>query len=203
MAGIGALHERERTLEAMAADEALREELLLMVTTRPDPETLRTYAERLWEILDDYEVWPGRRLVGDDGSRAAWLVAQYAIEDPGLQKRCLEALDVAVAYGDADPVHFAYLLDRVRMADGLDQLYGSQFVTGPDGELTPWPVDDVASVEERRKRLGLPPFAEHAAAMSAQWHARRGEDGGGTDGDQPDMNASSTARQQYHAATER
>jgi hypothetical protein len=184
----------------MAADEALREELLRMVATRPDPETLRTYCERLWEILDDYEVWPGRRLVDDDGSRAAWLVAQYAIEDLGLQKRCLEALDVAVAYGDADPVHYAYLLDRVRMADGLDQLYGSQFVTGPDGDLAPWPVDDEAKVEERRRRLGLPPFAEHAAAMSAQWTARRRDN---ADGDQPDMNASSTARQQYHAATDR
>jgi hypothetical protein len=201
MAGISALHDRERTLDSMAADEALREELLRMVATRPDPETLRTYCERLWEILDDYEVWPGRRLVDDDGSRAAWLLAQYAIEDLGLQKRCLEALDVAVAYGDADPVHYAYLLDRVRMADGLDQLYGSQFVTGPDGELAPWPVDDEAKVEERRRRLGLPPFAEHAAAMSAQWTAR--QRGNSTDGDQPDMNASSTARQQYHAATER
>ena len=116
-------------------------------------------------------------------------------------KRCLEALDVAVAHGDADPAHYAYLLDRVRMSDGLDQLYGSQFVTGPDGELTPWPLDDPAKVEERRRRLGLPPFAEHAAAMSAQWRARRGDGDG--DGDQPDMNASSTARQQYHAATER
>ena len=183
----------------MAANEALREELLSMVATHPDPETLRVYGERLWEILDDYEVWPGRRLVGDDGSRAAWLIAQYSIEDPGLQKRCLEALDVAVAYGDADAVQYAYLLDRVRMSDGLDQMYGSQFVTGADGELEPWPVDDVAKVEERRRRLGLPPFAEHAAEMAAQWRARRGDRGQA----QPDMNASSTARQQYHAATER
>jgi hypothetical protein len=137
--------------------------------------------------------------VGDDGSRAAWLVVQYAIEDPGLQKRCLEALEVAVAYGDADPVHYAYLVDRVRMADGRDQLYGLQFVTGPDGELAPWPVDNPVKVEERRRRLGLPAFADHAAAMSAQWHEQRGD----RDGDQPDMNASSTARQQYHAATER
>jgi hypothetical protein len=181
----------------MVADEALREELLSMVAVQPDRDTLRAYGERLWEILDDYEVWPGRRLVGDDGSRAAWLIAQYSIEDPGLQKRCLEALEVAVAYGDADAVHYAYLVDRVRMADGLDQLYGSQFVTGTDGELAPWPVDDPAKVEERRRRLGLPSFAEHEAEMSTQWRARQGER------DQPDMNASSTARQQYHAATER
>ena len=177
----------------MAADEALREELLRMVATRPDPETLRTYGERLWEILDDYEVWPGRRLVGDDGSRAAWLVAQYAIEDPGLQKRCLEALDVAVAYGDADPVHYAYLLDRVRMSDGLDQLYGSQFVLGPTGELEPWPVDDPDAVDARRRRIGLPPFAAHAAEMAEQWKTRRDQPGAGE----------SAARQQYHAATDR
>jgi hypothetical protein len=173
MAGIGPATRPERTLRGIARDEALREELLGMVVTKPEPETLRACAERLWEILDDYEVWPGRRLVGDDGSRAAWLIAQLAIEDPELQQRCLEALEVAVAYGDADPVHYAYLVDRVRMADGLEQLYGSQFVTGADGSLTAWPVDDPAKVAVRRQRLGLAPFAEHAAEMTAQWCSRQ------------------------------
>jgi hypothetical protein len=144
-----------------------------MTATAVDADTLRGYGERLWEILDDYETWPGRRLVGDDGSRAAWLVAQHAIEDVGLQRRSLEALEVAVARGDADPVHLAYLTDRVRMADGLDQLYGSQFVLDRDGELVPWPVDDPERVERRRRKLGLPPFAEHAATMAEQWRARR------------------------------
>jgi Family of unknown function (DUF6624) len=173
MAGIGRATRVEPTVRGMARDEALRDELLTMVANRPDPDALRAYAERLWEILDDYEVWPGRRLVGDDGSRAAWLIAQFAIEDPGLQRRCLEALEVAVAYGDADPVHYAYLVDRVRMADGLDQLYGSQFVVGGDGELMPWPVDDPAKVEIRRERLGLSSFSEHAAEMTEQWRRRQ------------------------------
>ncbi|HXY90895.1 MAG TPA: DUF6624 domain-containing protein, partial [Acidimicrobiia bacterium] len=127
-------------------------------------------------------------------SRAAWLVAQRSIDDPGLQRRCLEALELAITHGDADPVHGAFLLDRVRMADGLDQLYGSQFVLDEDGDLVPWPVDDVAAVEHRRRRLGLPAFSEHAADMAAQWRARRG---------QPDSERSSAARQQYHAATDR
>lgn len=103
---------------------------------------------------------------------AAWLVTQRAIEDVGLQKRCLEALEGAVAYGDADPVHLAYLLDRVRMADGRDQLYGSQFVLDERGDLVPWPVDDPAAVDARRLRLGLPKFTEHAATMAEQWRAR-------------------------------
>jgi hypothetical protein len=180
----------------MAEDAALRAELLGMLATAHDPDALRAHGERLWEILDDYEVWPGRRLVGDDGSRAAWLVAQYAIEDVGLQKRCLEALEDAVAYGDADPAHAAFLLDRVRMSEGLDQLYGSQFVLDAQGELVPWPVDDAVTVDRRRKRLGLPPFAEHAAAMAEQWRARR-------DRRDQESEASSAARQQYHAATDR
>jgi hypothetical protein len=167
-------------------DPALRSELLAMAAeedamhrqaaprTDDERDRLRAHAERLWEILDDYEVWPGRHLVGDDGSRAAWLVAQHALEDVGLQRRCLEALEVAVAIGDADPVHGAYLLDRVRMSDGLDQLYGSQFVLDDDGALVPWPVDDPALVDRRRRKLGLPPFGDHAAAMADEWRARHG-----------------------------
>lgn len=143
-----------------------------MLASAHDRDCLRVHGERLWEILDDHQTWPGRRLVGDDGSRAAWVVAQFSIEDPALQKRCLEALEVAVACGDADPVHYAYLLDRVRMADGLDQLYGSQFVIGDRGVLVPWPVDDEARVDTRRRRLGLAPFATHAAAMAEEWRAR-------------------------------
>lgn len=147
---------------------ALREELLALVAgARPDRD------DRLWEILDDYEAWPGWSLVDCDGEEAAWLIAQWAIDDVELQRRCLEVLEVAVACNDADPVHLAFLADRIRMHDGRDQLYGSQFVLDADGELEAWPVDDEAAVDARRARLGLPPFAVHAAAMCAEWRARR------------------------------
>src|SRR5262249_32652107 len=129
--------------------------------------------DRLWTILDDYETWPGRRLVGEDGEDAAWVLVQEAIEDPGLQRRSLELLEVAVDCNDANPVHHAFLLDRVRMADGRAQLYRSQFVAGPQGDLEPWPLDDVVAVDERRRRLGLVPFAVHAVEMQARWNARR------------------------------
>jgi hypothetical protein len=180
--GIGALHEGERTLAAMPVEGELRAELLTMldehraVTTLPHDDARRSverrHADRIWEILDDYETWPGQRLVGDDGARAAWLVVQESIEDPGLQRRCLELLEVAVDSGDAEPRHYALLLDRVRMADGLPQVYGSQFVTAPDGALEPWPMDDAPGVDERRRRVGLPPFAQQEAEMQAHWRER-------------------------------
>ena len=158
--------------KGMARDAGLREELLAMADGS-DGASRAEHAERLWAILDDYESWPGRSLVGDDGARAAWLVAQFAIDDVGLQRRCLEMLEVSVACGDADPVHLAYLLDRVRMNDGRDQLYGSQFVLGEHGGLEPWPVDDPVAVDARRAKLGLPPFAEHAATMRNEYRERR------------------------------
>ncbi len=161
----------------MAADADLRAELLALAegVRARGGETPPADAERLWAILDDYECWPGRRLVDDDGAAAAWILAQHARSDPGLQHRCLELLEVAVACGDAGPEHYAFLYDCVRMADGKDQLYGSQFVRSVDGDtVVPWPIEDPEHVDDRRARIGLPPLAEHAATMRAQFARRFG-----------------------------
>ena len=128
------------------------------------------HAARLWEILDDYEQWPGVSLVGEDGAHAAWLLAQHAAADAELQRRCLELLEVAVALDDAPAMHFAYLVDRVRIADGRDQVYGTQFVGGGDGRsIEPWPIEDAAGVDGRRQRLGLPTMARHTQLMQEHY----------------------------------
>jgi hypothetical protein len=143
-------------------DERLRDELLLLATRAGDPES----SERLWALLDDLEAWPGRRLVGADGAHAAWLVVQLG--DRGLQERALEHLEVAVDCGDAPPAHYACLLDRVRMATGKPQVYGSQVVVGDDGDLTPWPIEDPLHVDERRAGVGMSPLADHTASLRAR-----------------------------------
>ncbi len=51
--------------------------------------------------------WPGRTLVGDDGAQAAWLLAQHADREPGLQQAFLDALREAVGSGEASPAHLA------------------------------------------------------------------------------------------------
>jgi hypothetical protein len=157
----------------MPADEALRAELVAMADADRRSGRATTderHAARLWEILDDFECWPGRRLVGDEGAEAAWRLAQHALFDPGLQRRCLEMLEVAVDTGDAPAGHHAVLLDRVRMADGRNQVYGSQFVRSDDGTtVVPFTIDDPAGVDDRRRRVGLPPLAEQTRAMQARY----------------------------------
>ena len=147
-------------------DDALRAELVAMAARPADPR----HADRLWAILDDYETWPGLRLVGEDGERAAWLIVQLG--DADLQRRALPHLEAAVDHGDAHPSHFACLLDRVRMSEGRPQVYGSQFVVHDDATLSPWPIDDPAQVDQRRFGVGLPPLAAQARDMELQDRVR-------------------------------
>jgi len=69
--------------------------------------------------------WPTRSLVGEDGARAAWLLAQHADEDPDFQLRCLELMSCADP-AEVDAVNLAYLTDRVQLALGQEQTFGTQ-----------------------------------------------------------------------------
>lgn len=98
--------------------------------------------------------WPGRTLVGDEGAHIAWMLAQHADGDRAFQQRCLELLKQAVAAGEASPCDLAYLTDRVLLAYGEPQLYGTQ-LTARDGQWVPCRLLDPDAVEERRASLGL------------------------------------------------
>jgi hypothetical protein len=103
--------------------------------------------------------WPGRSLVGDDGSHAAWLLVQHA--DASFMAECLPLMEQAVSRGEAAAKDYAYLLDRVRMRQGKPQVYGTQFTSGADGKLVVHPIEDADNVDERRRAIGLPPMAEY------------------------------------------
>jgi hypothetical protein len=117
--------------------------------------------------------WPGRSVVGEDGAHAAWLLAQHADRDPELQRHCLDLLTAAVRDGEASPEDLVYLTDRVRLAHGEPQEYGTQMHGTPDGWV-PGNLRDPGQVDERRAAAGLGPlagyvarFADHAAPEPA------------------------------------
>ncbi|HEX2572138.1 MAG TPA: DUF6624 domain-containing protein [Polyangia bacterium] len=105
--------------------------------------------------------WPGRRMVGPQATFCAWLLVQHADHDRAFQKQCLAALEQAVAAGEASPKEFAYLFDRVRVAEDKPQRYGTQF-RRVDGELVPEPIEDPEHVNERRLAIGLVTLEEYA-----------------------------------------
>jgi hypothetical protein len=120
--------------------------------------------ERLIQIDDDNTAWlgkvvdtmgwPGRSLVGDEGAHAAWLLAQHADRHPSLQRRFLTLLEKAVKRGEASPSDLAYLTDRVLLASGKHQVYGTQ-VTARDGRFVASRLRNPETVDDRRASVGL------------------------------------------------
>ncbi len=101
--------------------------------------------------------WPGRRLVGDEGSHGAWLLLQHADRDTALQRTALRLLENAVRSGDASRSDLAYLTDRVRVAEGRPQVYGTQLEYDSRGCAAPKPSEDPGQLDARRASAGLEP----------------------------------------------
>ena len=157
---------RAQLLERAAADQAARERLM----EDPATETVEAIrqvdeANTAWlERVVRERGWPGRSLVGEDGAQAAWYLVQHADHQPAFQRTCLDLMDDAVARGEASAAEWAYLTDRVLLAEGRPQRYGTQFTMGPDG-LEPQPMEAPDRVDERRASAGLGALAEYRDLM--------------------------------------
>lgn len=108
--------------------------------------------------------WPGRSLVGERGSFAAWLLAQHADHDLKFQKKALLLLKRAVENNEASKRDLAFLTDRVLVNQGKKQLYGTQFQE-KGGKLMPQPIKGPEKLEQRRQQMGLEPFEEYNKKM--------------------------------------
>ena len=128
------------------------------------------------EVVDKHG-WPGKSLVGTDGAQKAWLLVQHADQDRAFQKRCLPLLAGAVKKGEASPEHLAYLTDRVKVADKEKQVYGTQFHE-VDGKMEPYPIEDEANVDKRRKDVGLQALAEYRKLIEEMYKPKPKDKGG-------------------------
>lgn len=111
--------------------------------------------------------WPGRSMVGPDGTDAAWLLAQHAYRDHVFQRHCLDLLRRAAEVGEATAAQVAYLTDRVLLAEGQQQEYGTE-LAGRDGQWVAPRLHDPDTVDERRAAVSLGPLAEQIASITAQ-----------------------------------
>jgi len=116
--------------------------------------------------------WPGKSAVGEDGAQAAWLLVQHADHDRDFQKQCLKLIQAAFKKGEVTGQQVAYLTDRVLVADKRNQLYGTQFQV-KDGELVPFPIEDEANVDKRRKEIGLSSLAEYKKVLEKTYNVSK------------------------------
>lgn len=157
-----------RDLEAMSeSDQAYRGRTVDGHTLTPEEWKLQTAIDvantkRLAQIIDRFG-WPGLRFAGA-ASQAAFLVLQHA--DLDLQRKYLPLLRDAVKRHDALGGHLALLEDRIRVAEGKPQLYGTQLGGEP---LQFDPIEDEANVDERRRAVGLEPLSEFAKQFGVKY----------------------------------
>jgi hypothetical protein len=93
------------------------------------------------------------------------LLAQHADHDPAAQRRFLQCLESAVARGEATPADLARLTDRVLLAGGKRQIYGTQ-LTVHAGRYVAVNLGKPKSVNARREAVGLEPLAAQIEEMS-------------------------------------
>jgi len=114
---------------------------------------------RMKEIIAKYG-WPGRSLVGTEAATAAYLIVSHAVRDVAFKRSALEAMK-KLPPCEVENTQLGSLTDRVLLAEGKKQLYGTMIFVKPDGTFAPNPIEDEANVDKRRAELGLQPLAEY------------------------------------------
>ncbi|MBT9391920.1 hypothetical protein KLP40_01985 [Hymenobacter sp. NST-14] len=107
--------------------------------------------------------YPGFREVGETSANNFWLLVQHADAHPDFQRRILQLMQAQVKAKNASPRNYAYLTDRVALAAGRPQEYGTQVeYTGPGiGTAHARTLRDPKNVNKRRAAMGMEPLEEY------------------------------------------
>jgi len=115
--------------------------------------------------------WPTFTMVGKDGAQSAWLLVQHADADPKFQRYCLDLMTKAPK-NEVSLSNLAYLTDRVLLAEGKKQVYGTQFIRVL-GKLQPRPLEDEQNVDKRRAEAGLSTLADYVKILEQQYDSAK------------------------------
>lgn len=165
---------RQELLQRMEADQKIRKEVnrrladgenLVAVSAKLGNKMARVDRKN-WTWLSRQvrqHGWLGKSLVGEDGARAAWLLVQHADANPKFQRDCLDKMS-QLADGEVGAADVAYLTDRVLLAEGKKQRYGTQMrgiVRDGQQEVEPLPCEAPERLDALRAEVGLPPMSEY------------------------------------------
>lgn len=110
--------------------------------------------------------WPTISKYGEAADQSAFLVAQHADRQPQFQREVLAILEKEQAARETSGENYALLFDRVSLASGKPQRFGSQGTCDGNKWVTR-PVEDAKRVDDLRRSVGLEPMAEYEAKVRA------------------------------------
>ncbi len=120
---------------------------------------IRTNFPLIQSILNNHG-FPGYDLVGKEGSANYFLLVQHSDFDINFQKKALTFMKKQVDKKNASGSTYAFLVDRVELNSGNEQIYGTQVQMGRNGTKLK-PCIDTLNLDKRRKAVGLMPIKEY------------------------------------------
>jgi len=115
--------------------------------------------------------WPAYDLVGYDGATAAMTVLVHS-PSRDFQRRMLVRLRPLADTGRIPAIDVAILTDKLLLADGKRQLYGTQFRL-ENGAVEMEPVEDPARLDERRAAYDLMPMKEYRRSLEKMYKVKK------------------------------
>lgn len=113
--------------------------------------------KRLFELLDKYG-WPVASEVTEYAAAGAALVINHSNYE--TRAKYFPMLEEAFKKGEAQPLRYAKMCDRLLVEQGKKQLYGTQ-IKFENGVRVIHPIQDPENVDQRRDEIGLGPLAPY------------------------------------------
>lgn len=116
--------------------------------------------ERIPELLSQYG-WPTTSEVTEYAAAGAALIINHASHE--LRAKYFPMLEKAFKNGEAQPLRYAKMRDRLLVEEGKEQLYGTQ-VRFDQMVRVPYPIKEPENVDKRRAEIGLGPLKPYLKA---------------------------------------
>ena len=116
--------------------------------------------KRLFELLDKYG-WPVASEVTEYAAAGAALVINHASHE--TRSKYFPMLEDAFKKGEAQPLRYAKMRDRLLVEEGKKQLYGTQ-IKLENLIHEPYPIQTPEYVDKRRTEIGLGPLGPYLKA---------------------------------------
>ncbi|WKK65701.1 DUF6624 domain-containing protein [Lutimonas zeaxanthinifaciens] len=113
--------------------------------------------KRLFKLLDKYG-WPTATEVTEYAAAGAALIINHSTYEVRL--KYFPMLEEAFKKGEAQPLRYAKMRDRLLVEEGKKQLYGTQ-IKMENLVREPHPIEDPEQVDQRRAEIGLGPLAPY------------------------------------------
>lgn len=161
--------------EMTARDQAIRFEILKSHKDLASPE-IKHLAELMTKIDEQNVVqlkkllarwgWPTKELFGEQYCHDVWLLTQHADNDVAFQEKALKDVHEVMSKDPSEKTNYAYLLDRVKIHQGLPQVYGTQGKCIKAHEWQPFKIKDEHNINKTRASANLPSFESYRKQMN-------------------------------------